>query len=88
MTDQLREDIANLREVVESQARLGHLMTIVPNDVLVRLLLAATPTPDTLDEIADDVRYAGGGGGTSDYWRGFNDGIDKPAARLRSEDQG
>ena len=26
----------------------------------------ATPSPDTLDEIADDVRYAGGGG-TSGY---------------------
>jgi hypothetical protein len=34
-----------------------------------------------LDEIADGVRFAGGGG-TSDYWRGFNDGIDKLVAAL------
>jgi hypothetical protein len=27
------------------------------------------------------VRFAGGGG-TSDYWRGFNDGIDKLVAAL------
>lgn len=32
------EDVANLREVVESQAALNHRMTIVPNDVLLRLL--------------------------------------------------
>jgi hypothetical protein len=35
-----------------------------------------------VERLADDVRYAGGNG-TSDYWRGFNDGIDKLAARLR-----
>ena len=34
-----------------------------------------------LDELANDVRYAGGNG-TSDYWRGFNDGIDKLVATL------
>jgi hypothetical protein len=36
-----------------------------------------------LDAIADDVRYAGGNG-TSDYWRGFNDGIDKLRAALEA----
>ncbi|HEY6568585.1 MAG TPA: hypothetical protein VI341_13800 [Actinomycetota bacterium] len=39
---------------------------------------------DGLDDIADGVRYAGGNG-TSDYWRGFNDGIDKLVAAAREE---
>ena len=39
------------------------------------------PTSIDLDELANDVRYAGGNG-TSDYWRGFNDGIDKLVAAL------
>jgi hypothetical protein len=34
------------------------------------------PTAEQLDRLADEVRYANGNG-TSDYWRGFNDGIDK-----------
>jgi hypothetical protein len=42
----------------------------------------ARDRPD-LDAIADDVRYAGGGG-TSDYWRGFNDGIDRLRAALEA----
>ena len=37
------EDRTNLREVVDSQVALGHKMTLVPTDVLVRLL--ATPAP-------------------------------------------
>ena len=47
--------------------------------------LATSPAPAGLDvdEIADGVRFAGGGG-TSDYWRGFNDGIDKMAEALRA----
>jgi hypothetical protein len=36
-----------------------------------------------LEAAVDDVRYADGNG-TSDYWRGFNDGIAKLAARLES----
>jgi hypothetical protein len=44
----------------------------------------AAPASSGLDVAADDVRFAGGGG-TSDYWRGFNDGIDKLVARLRDE---
>ena len=31
---------------------------------------------DSLDDFADCVRYGGGNGPESDYWRGFNDGID------------
>lgn len=37
-----------------------------------------------VEEMADDVRF-GGGTGTSDYWRGFNDGIDKLVAHLIEE---
>lgn len=38
MSNLTQEDIVNLREVVDNQALLGHPMTLVPNDVLVRLL--------------------------------------------------
>lgn len=34
------DDIANLHEVVDSQARLGNTMTLIPTDVMVRLLNA------------------------------------------------
>jgi hypothetical protein len=43
---------------------------------------AAALALSELEEAADDVRYAGGNG-TSDYWRGFNDGIDKLAAVIQ-----
>ena len=36
--------------------------------------------PD-VEDAADGVRYASGNG-TSDYWRGFNDGINKLAEAL------
>ena len=43
------EDIANLHEVLDSQVRLGHVMTLTPTDVLSRLVRAsearATATP-------------------------------------------
>jgi hypothetical protein len=38
-------DIANVREVLDSQVRLGHAMTLMPTDVLARILDAATPRP-------------------------------------------
>jgi hypothetical protein len=45
---------------------------------------SSDPEPQGLDVAVDDVRYAGGNG-TSDYWRGFNDGIDKLAERLGNQ---
>ena len=39
--------------------------------------------PVQVEQLADDVRFVGGGGKPSDYWQGFNDGIDKLAVRLR-----
>ena len=44
---------------------------------------AARLALEDVAERADDVRYVdGGGNGTSNYWRGFNDGIDKFLALL------
>jgi hypothetical protein len=91
----LREASAmdRLQEAIEGERRYWHEVPVRPDDLSVALeyiatsfALRASVTPPTLDvaEAADDVRYADGSG-TSDYWRGFNDGIDKLAARLTSE---
>jgi len=47
-----------LREVVESQSRLGHAMTIVPNDVLVRLIerVEEGRSADSLDALEAERR--------------------------------
>jgi hypothetical protein len=44
-------DIANVREVLDSQVRLGHAMTLMPTDVLARILDAATPRPGLVEAL-------------------------------------
>jgi hypothetical protein len=52
------EDIANVKEVLDSQMSLDHSMTLMPTDVLARLLDAALAhaAPEKLD---DDLRAWG-----------------------------
>jgi hypothetical protein len=51
--------------------------------VVVPAAQARTEAPDVerVQTLAEDVRYASGNG-TSDYWRGFNDGIDRVVERV------
>ena len=80
LLDRIREE--TLQAVIEGDAQDCSSPDCIADAVYEIVRVALRSESDSgLDALADDVRYAGGNG-TSDYWRGFNDGIDALVARL------